>query len=209
MSSWKKLVPVKRRPGNEKLLYVEDLAGRKEVAVEISNITPGEMATEDGTKSTGLIEFWDNRTGKPREKRLAINGTMRDVLGTLFGPNFWEAVGWIVLYSTTTEIYDRKLRVKVKKDCIRIRTQRPDPRRYPASFDYAENVKRRTELAIANGWHTAKAIAPIETIDVTEPPPDEAADAVEVERNFTPEFADDTDEPAIPEDPPSKKRGKT
>ncbi|MGL4241434.1 MAG: hypothetical protein ACRCTI_10025 [Beijerinckiaceae bacterium] len=171
MSSWQNLVPVKRR--NPGLLYSQDLGDRKEVAVEICDITPGSMKTEDGDMQTGLVSFWDAKTGKPREKRLALNATNRDALFHLFGPNFWEAVGWIVIRRDVTEITDRKLKRRVKKECLRINLSRPKPDKYKPSFDYAKNVEERTAVAVKKGWTTGRKIEPIETVDVTD---DESGD---------------------------------
>ena len=170
MSSWQNLVPVKRR--NEGLLYAADLGDLTEIAVEICDITPGQMKTEDGLQQTGLVYFWNKKEGKAREKRLALNATNRDALFHLFGANFWEAVGWVVLRKDMTEITDRKTKKRLRKECLRINLSRPKPDKYPPSFDYAENVKKRTEVALSKGWTSNKKIEPIELVDVTEDPED-------------------------------------
>lgn len=169
MTSWAKLVPVKRRAGNDTLLFAEDFGDAKEIALEICNITPGSMTTEDGQKATGIVEFWDRKEGRPKKKRLALNRTNQATLQTIFGPDFEAAVGWVVLYVSEAEITDRKTKQRVRRPCIRIKTGRPDPKKYPPSFDYAQNVAGRREHAIKMGWTKAVKLEPVEVFDVREP----------------------------------------
>lgn len=127
----------KRMYDDKEHLYAFDLDGR-DVTATIEKVFSGEVMGEKGRKSKKpMIKF----VGK--EKKLAVNKTNGKTIASMYGTDTETWVGQqITMYPTTTEFGGETV------ECIRIRPQRPQPRKGAAAGGKAP--PRETQPASAD-----------------------------------------------------------
>ena len=129
----------KRMYDDKEHLYAFDLDGR-DVTLTIEKVFSGEVMGEKGRKSKKpMIKF----VGK--DKKLAVNKTNGKTIAALYGTDTEAWVGQqITMHPTTTEFGGETV------ECIRIRPQRPQPRKQASSSAKVQQREPQSESPLSD-----------------------------------------------------------